>query len=99
MFFKATSESYSILNVILKEFGLTLGILINQWKSKLFFSTNALRIIKKFLSSTFGIKVVSWMLKYLETFPDFDLHCKENFQDIIAKLNRKLQGWKDNLLS
>ena len=75
------------------------GLLINHRTFELLFSQNTLRHIKKFPSSIFEVKVVLKMGKYLETFMDSKMNCKENFQDIIAKITKKLQDCKGNLLS
>ena len=92
VFFKANSDSCGKLVDILQDFGWVSGLLINYQKFELIFSQNTPKLMKKFLSFTFGVNVVSKLGKYLGIFIDFKLSCKENFQDIMAKLNRKLPG-------
>ena len=43
--------------------------------------------------------MVSKIGKYLGTFINSKLNCKDYFQDIVTKINKKPQGWKGNLLS
>ena len=65
VFFNANTKPYGKLHDILKGFGVASGLLINLNKFELLFSQNTPRLIEKFLSSIFKVKVVSKMGKYL----------------------------------
>lgn len=96
---KANQKNCDAIAKILKSFGALSGQQVNKAKSKILFSRNSPKDIKKHISENLGIKSSTDIGKYLG-FPIINKRSSaKDFQFIIDNLQSKLAGWKKQFLN
>ena len=98
-FFKATKQSCQVVNSILNQFQLAFGLIVNKSKSEVCFSSNTPKSKRKELAQLLKLKLMQTFGKYLDTYIDGLNRRQEIGKEILAKINKKLQGWKATLFS
>ena len=62
-------------------------------------SPNTPRALKDDLIHLFGVEATNKLGKYLGVYVDDKQDLKRNFDDLLRKINNRLTGWKNQLLS
>ncbi|KAF7842619.1 BRASSINOSTEROID INSENSITIVE 1-associated receptor kinase 1 [Senna tora] len=84
---------------ILDAFGHMSGLFMNPSKSELKFSPNCPRNTQVGCAGILQSNVVDGLGKYLGGFIDGSTRDRKNYKIILDHLNKRLQGWKANMLS
>ncbi|XP_050211430.1 uncharacterized protein LOC126661619 [Mercurialis annua] len=99
IFSQATHQDVTGLISVIEDYGRASGQLINFSKSAIFFSQNTDLNTRRTLANLLKVQNIGSESSYLGL-PPFILRSKKtSFKDIIDKIERKLLGWKENLLS
>ena len=99
LFFRATSEECRTVLNILDQYEAASGQKLNNEKTSIFFSANTSTESKEEIRNLMGASNTSSIEKYLGL-PSFVGRSKiKAFEDLSAKVWKKLQGWKEKLLS
>ncbi|KAL9669643.1 hypothetical protein QQ045_007190 [Rhodiola kirilowii] len=98
-FLQATPENASNLKRILEDYEKLSGQKINLDKSEIFFGRNVAENVKRTISASLGVKQVETLSKYLGLPIAFGNNRTEMFKDIIGRVWKKMQGWKEKSLS
>ena len=99
IFCKATTESCRALHGILSLYEQASGQKINKEKIALFFSHNTSPERRSQIISQFGTTHTTQFEKYLGFPPIIGRSKKRTFNTLKDKIWRRLQGWKEKLLS
>ncbi|XP_075651545.1 uncharacterized protein LOC142622019 [Castanea sativa] len=95
----ASLEECDSLQRILKVYEEALGQQMNRAKTSLFFSQNTRDGVKEEIKTRFGAQIIRQHEKYLGLPSLVGRNEKNSFNDIKEKLEKKLAGWKEKLLS
>ncbi|CAM8982011.1 unnamed protein product [Rhodiola kirilowii] len=87
------------LKKILDEYEALSGQKVNLAKSEIFFGKNLGELDKQRISAALGVRQVEIMSKYLGLPIAFGHNRTELFRDIVGRVWKKLQGWKEKALS
>lgn len=98
LFSKANTHSIHAINIVLTKFCIISGMKINFDKLKAWFSRTAAHSTIHILQNTLNIRQ-SLDLSFYLGYPLKPTCKKSNLNFILDKLDKKLQGWKANLLS
>ncbi|CAM8952029.1 unnamed protein product [Rhodiola kirilowii] len=98
-FLRATRENAASLKKILEEYEVLSGQKVNLCKSEIYFGRNVSEDDRRSISDILGVRQVEIMSKYLGLPVAFGHNRIELFRDIIGRLWRKMQGWKEKSLS
>ncbi|KAL9661113.1 hypothetical protein QQ045_025933 [Rhodiola kirilowii] len=98
-FLQATRENAVNLRRILREYEELSGQKVILSKSEICFGRNVPEDERQIISATLGVKQVEAMSKYLGLPVAFGNNRTELFKDIIEKIWKKMQGWKEKSLS
>ena len=99
IFCKATISECSALQDILYLYERASGQMINTRKTALFFNHNIPPDTRSTIINLFGTSVTTQFKKYLGLPPIIGRSKKCAFNDIKDRVHRRLQGWKQKLLS
>ena len=92
LFFKVMLKTYSTINSILNEFAYLFRLIVNNQKSKVWFSSNLSRSTRKTMASVLSFKVVSEVGKFLGTYMDKASDRMHKRKEIMQKVNKRLLG-------
>lgn len=98
LFNKANIKNIQVIQDILNQFTNVSGMEINTLKSKVWFSKQLSQQTIQNFQSIFDIRQSADLGTYLG-YPLKHIYMKNDFKFILDKINRKLQGWKANMLS
>jgi len=84
---------------ILNQYCLAIGQAVNRNKSGIFFSKACPSTLKENLAQQFQIPVLHKIGKYLGIPSDWGRSKRDMFAWILGRVNSKLDGWKENLIS
>ena len=99
IFCKASIEECESLHRILKVYEYASGQQLNRAKTSLYFSSNTATEIQEEIKNRFGAQVIKQHEKYLGLPSLVGKNRKNSFKGIKEKLEKKLAGWKETLLS
>ena len=99
IFCKASIEECESLHRILKVYEYASGQQLNRAKTSLYFSSNTATEIQEEIKNRFGAQVIKQHEKYLGLPSLVGKNRKNSFKGIKEKLEKKLAGWKEKLLS
>jgi hypothetical protein len=99
IFYKATVSECGALQDILSLYERAFGQMINTGKTALFFSYNTPPDTRTAITNLFGTSVTTQFEKYLGLPHVIGRSKKCAFNDIKDRVHRRLQGWKEKLLS
>jgi hypothetical protein len=99
IFCRASQHDGGVLYAILKLYERASGQKINEEKTAIFFSKNTPNSIRANILSMFGTSSSSKFEKYLGLPPILGRSKKRAFNEIKDRIWKKLQGWKEKLLS
>lgn len=85
--------------MILNQYCHASGQAINLNKSEIFFSSNCPPELRNNMANTLRVVVMEKSGKYLDFTLDWGDTKKEMFPWVLACVNTKLEGWKENLIS
>ncbi|CAM8960205.1 unnamed protein product [Rhodiola kirilowii] len=98
-FLKVDIRNANNLKQVLKEYELLLGQMINFAKSEIFFSQNVDEELREGICGILGVGQVTKISRYLGLPVMFSHNKTELFQFIIEKVWKRVQGWKEKMLS
>ena len=99
IFCKATRDDCSNLEMILETYEQVSGQQLNKDKTSLFFSRNTPSDIQDEIKTRFGAKVIQQHEKYFGLPSLVGKNKCNTFWQLIERLDNKLSGWKEKLLS
>ena len=99
IFCRAKLSECNALQNILTLYGKASGQLVNGDKTALFFSHNTPSYLRADISGFFGTTLTTKFEKYLGLPPIIGRAKKRAFNDIKDRIWKRLQGWKEKLLS
>lgn len=99
LFFKVSQDAMEIIKISLEEFFKLSGLALNHSKSTVVFSPNTPRSLKEDCINILGCQPSIKLGKYLGVFVDDHKEQKRNFMGLVAKIDKRIAGWKSRLLS
>ena len=99
IFCRASQHEGEVLQNILKLYERASGQKINEEKTAFFFSKNTPSAVRSEILSMFGSSPATQFEKYLGLPPILGRSKKRAFNEIKDRIWKRLQGWKENLLS
>lgn len=99
LFTRASCEEAEMIKQILQEYSLASGQKINLSKSSLDFSNNTSRSIRSSISKILHIDNITNLNIFLSILADFPRSKRHNFAYIQDRIQKKILGWHDHLLS
>ena len=99
IFCLAIGEECSNLVDILEKYELASGQQLNKEKTSLFFSCNTPQNVQDEIKNRFGAEIIRQHKKYLELPSLVGKNKCNTFHQLIERLDNKLSGWKEKLLS
>ncbi|KAA3487156.1 reverse transcriptase [Gossypium australe] len=99
MFGEATEQGARSMKNILQEYESCSGQCVNFNKSTIFYSSNTKAETKEVVSSILGVRSSSNPEKYLGLPNVVGKRKKEAFQNLLDRINRRIDGWSTRLLS
>ncbi|KAL9678842.1 hypothetical protein QQ045_016693 [Rhodiola kirilowii] len=98
-FLRANRENALSLKKILEDYEALSGQKVNLSKSEIYFGRNVVEDDRRMIGAILGVRQVETMSKYLGLPVAFGHNRTEMFRDIIGRIWKKLQGWKEKALS
>ncbi|KAL9667077.1 hypothetical protein QQ045_001424 [Rhodiola kirilowii] len=98
-FLCANMKNAKNLKKILKEYELLSGQKVNLSKSEIYFGRNIMENDRQIISETLEVRRVESISKYLGLPVAFGHNGTEMFKNIIGRIWKKMQGWKEKKLS
>jgi hypothetical protein len=99
IFCRATISKCAILLKLLSTYENASGQQVNGGKTALFFNNNTLQDCRETILNLFGTTATTQFEKYLGLPLIIETAKKKDFNDIKDRVGRRLQGWKEKLLS
>lgn len=94
LFFQATQQQALLVNHVVHEYGRLSGLKINNNKLVLLFSSNVSSSAKHEISQTLQVKHKPRLGNYLGINVDYKVKADQIFQELIGKLESRLDGWR-----
>ncbi|KAL9681437.1 hypothetical protein QQ045_013220 [Rhodiola kirilowii] len=98
-FLHADMKNAENIKKILEEYETLSGQKINLSKSEIYFGRNIVESDRQIISEVLGVRHVETLSKYLGLPMTFEHNRTELFKEIIGRIWKKLQGWKEKTLS
>lgn len=99
IFTKSKARSVQAINEVLEKYQAWSGQRINQSKFSIFITQNTSQATRRMLSVNMPYKESSSKIKYLGLLTTFGRSRKEDYKEMLEKINKHLEGWKSKMLS
>ena len=99
VFCRASVEECDRVIKVLKDYEVESGQKLNKEKTSLFFSCNTPQNVQDEIKNRFGAEIIRQHKKYLELPSLVGKNKCNTFHQLIERLDNKLSGWKEKLLS